>query len=126
LKLEEAESIASSDGDSDNLQSIIIQGTQYSMDSDMNVYEETEEGYIQIGTYNSVTDSLVRLTDEEDTEDVEGEVEEEEEEQPDLEQFTWKGTTYYRDAENLVYQETDDGYEQIGSWNGKKVVLDDQ
>ena len=130
LNLTDAESISTADaediaaddsssGEEEGLQSIVIKGKQYYMDSDMIVYEDNDEGYVEIGKYDSLTDSILRL---EETQ-TEGDVVEEEEEQPDLEQFTWKGNTYYKDTENNVYHETDDGYEQIGSWNGKKVIL---
>lgn len=66
--------------------------------------------------------------EEEETEEVEGEegeVEEnaeeaeEEEEAIEVEEFEYKGKTYQRDAEGNVYL---DG-EEIGTWNGKKIIL---
>lgn len=50
---------------------------------------------------------------------VEGEVvsEEEEEDSPDLRQVMIKGKQYFMDAENSVYVETDEGYEEIGKYN---------
>jgi hypothetical protein len=128
LNLTDAESISTADAEpvtaddsssEEGLQSIVIQGIQYYMDSDMIVYEDNDDGYVEIGKYDSLTDSILRVEEAQ----TEGDVVEEEEEQPDLEQFSWKGNTYYKDAENNVYHETDDGYEQIGSWNGKKVIL---
>jgi hypothetical protein len=136
LNLTDAESISSEDVDEQKeaeeddassesvLQSIVIQGKPYYMDSDMTVYEETDEGCVEIGKYDSLTDSILYLSQDDEVEvEVEGEVEEEQEEEPALEQFTWKGITYYRDSENSVYQETDEGYVEIGNWNGKKVIL---
>jgi hypothetical protein len=111
-----------------DFQQIVIKGKPYYMDSEMCVYKETDEGYEQIGKYDSVSDTIIyeeEEQEEETQEEHEGEVLEEEEESPDLEQFTWKGNTYYKDVENSVYRETDEGYEQIGTWNGKKVILDE-
>jgi hypothetical protein len=52
--------------------------------------------------------------------EVEVEAEDEEEEAddgPDLRQVTIKGKQYFMDAENSVYVETDEGYEEIGKYN---------
>lgn len=63
---------------------------------------------------------------EEEVDDAEAEVEEEEEvdeeEAVELEEFTYKNKTYYKDAENQVYQLGSDGELDdtlIGIWNEK-------
>ena len=62
----------------------------------------------------------------------EGDQEEEQEEEEvedamELTEFEYKGATYYRDAENQVYQKDDDGDlddDPIGVWNeAKQKVL---
>ena len=50
------------------------------------------------------------------------EEEEEEEEALELTEFEWKGVTYYRDSENLVYQKDGDDA-PIGVWNVEKQKL---
>jgi len=75
----------------------------------------------------------VNEEEEEGQEQVEAEEVQEEEEEADaeaaveLEEFEYKGTTYYKDSENLVYQLDDDGDlddTAIGIWNQeKKKVL---
>ena len=57
--------------------------------------------------------------EEEEQEEEEQEEEAEEEEAIEVEEFTYKGTVYQRDSENTVYL---DG-EEIGTWNGKKIIL---
>ena len=50
----------------------------------------------------------------------------EEEEAMELTEFEYKGATYYRDAENQVYQKDDDGDlddDPIGVWNESKQKL---
>ena len=79
---------------------------KYWVDENLVVYKETEEGYEEIGTYNTETGDL----------DIENE--EKEEEAVETVEFTYKGTTYYRDQENNVYDE--DG-EEIGIWTGSVV-----
>jgi hypothetical protein len=66
---------------------------------------ETEDGYEQVGVYDPETKTIKP-------------VEESEDEGVEVEDFEYKGKTYQRDAENNVYL---DG-EQVGSWNGKKIV----
>jgi len=79
---------------------------KYWVDENLVVYKETEEGYEEIGTYNTETGDL----------DIENE--EKEEEAVETVEFTYKGVTYYRDQENTVYDE--DG-EEIGLWTGSVV-----
>jgi hypothetical protein len=54
----------------------------------------------------------------------EEEGEEEEEEESELEEFEYKGATYYKDADNQVYQADEDGEvdteNPIGVWNEQK------
>ena len=63
------------------------------------------------------------LDQEEKEEEEEQEEEEEEEESMELTEFEYKGATYYRDAENQVYQKDDNGDlddDPIGVWNESK------
>lgn len=59
--------------------------------------------------------------EEEEKEEEEGE-EEEEEEELSLEEFEYKGKTYYKDSENQVYQMDEEGdiSDPIGVWNETK------
>jgi hypothetical protein len=58
-------------------------------------------------------------------EEVVEEEEEEEEEVLELSEFEWKGVSYYRDKENLVYQKDGDDLEDtpIGVWSEEKQKL---
>jgi hypothetical protein len=63
--------------------------------------------------------------EEEEQEEVieeEEQQEEEEEEELSLEEFEYKGKTYYKDAENQVYQMDEEGdiSDPIGVWNQTK------
>lgn len=70
------------------------------------------------------TDEQEEVEQEEEVEVETEEVEEEEEgEAMELEEFEYKGVTYYRDGENQVYQKDDDGDlddTPIGVWNEAK------
>ena len=62
----------------------------------------------------------------EDEAEAEAEAEELEEEAVSLEEFTYKGETYYKDSENSVYQIDDDGDVDdtpIGMWNEQKQKI---
>lgn len=107
----EEEDSASSGPD---LKPIKIDGKQYYIDEEQNVYAETEDGYEQVGTFDPKAKKLV-VEESGDEEEVE---EEEEEEGIVVEDFVYKGRTYQRDEEGNVYL---DG-EQIGTWNGKRIV----
>jgi hypothetical protein len=64
--------------------------------------------------------------EEQEEEEQEEQEEEEEEEAMELTEFEYKGATYYRDAENQVYQKDDDGDlddDPIGVWNESKQKL---
>jgi hypothetical protein len=89
------------------LKPIKIKKVQYYIDSENNLYSETEDGYEQVGVYDHETKTIKSVEEEEESE---GAVE--------VEDFVYKGTTYQRDAENNVYL---DG-EQVGTWNGKKII----
>jgi hypothetical protein len=105
---------------SPELKQIVVKNKQYYMGSNNSVYLETDEGYEQIGMYNSEKDE-VNLFGEESEEEVEveeEEVEEEEEDAVEVEDFVFKGKTYQIDSEKNIYL---DG-EHIGVWNGKKIV----
>ena len=102
---EESEEESGSD-----LKKVIIKGVSYYMDSSNTVYQETEDGYEEVGTYNPKFDRI-DVAEEEEVE--------EEEEAIETEEFVYKGQTYQRDAEGNVY---DDEGDVIGHWNGKKIV----
>jgi hypothetical protein len=102
-----------SDTSSPDLVPIKIDGIVYYIDDDKNVYAETEDGYEQVGTYNSVTRKIVPEAAVESEEE-----EEEDDDAIEVEDFVYKGKTYQRDENNNVYL---DG-EQIGTWNGKRIV----
>jgi len=56
---------------------------------------------------------------------IEEDEEEPEEEGLDLEEFEYKGITYYKDGENKVYSTDEDGNvipEPVARWNGTKLV----
>lgn len=91
------------------LTKVIIKGVPYYMDSSNTVYQETEDGYEEVGTYNPKLDCIEVVKEEE----------EEEEEAIETEEFIYKGKTYQRDTEGNVYNEEG---EVIGFWNGKKIV----
>ena len=58
-------------------------------------------------------------------EEEEEEVPEEEEQALELEEFEYKGTTYYKDADNNVYSTDEDGDvipDPVARWNGTKLV----
>jgi hypothetical protein len=95
-----------------DLKKVIIKGVSYYMDSSNTVYQETEDGYEEVGTYNPKLDRIEVAEEEE-------EAGEEEEEAIETEEFVYKGQTYQRDAEGNVY---DDEGDVIGHWNGKKIV----
>lgn len=113
--VEEEDSEAEEDESDHELKKVIIKGVSYYMDSSNTVYQETEDGYEEVGTYNPKFDRIDVAEDEE----VEEETEEEEEEAIETEEFVYKGQTYQRDAEGNVY---DDEGDVIGHWNGKKIV----
>jgi myosin heavy subunit len=93
-------------------------GVIYKRDADNTLYSETEEGWEIVGTWDEASKSIIV-----ETASVEEEVEEAEEE-PELTEFIFKGKTYYLDEENAVFQSTDEGYEQVGTWNGKKILFE--
>jgi hypothetical protein len=87
------------------------------MDESNTVYQETEDGYEEVGTYNPKLDRVEIIQEEEEVEEEANE--EEEEEAIETEEFVYKGHTYQRDAEGNVYDDEGNG---IGFWNGKKIV----
>ncbi len=111
---EEEEELAPKDDDSaePSFTAMEVDGKTYWLDDDHIVYKETEEGYEQIGSYDPETGEL-EVEDEEEPEEEEGDSEE-------LESFEYKGKTYYRDSENIVYNEE---VEEVGIWTGSKIVV---
>jgi hypothetical protein len=108
---EEEEVVEEEDASSTpELKRIDYNGETYFIGSSNSVYEETEEGYEQIGSYNPKTKEITRFEQEEE--------EDEEDNAIEVEEFMYKGKTYQRDTENNVYL---DG-EHVGTWNGKKIL----
>jgi hypothetical protein len=105
--VEESEKSENEAEEESELTPIRIKKVQYYIDSENNLYSETEDGYEQVGVYDPETKTIKPIEEDES-----------EEEGVEVENFEYKGKTYQRDAENNVYL---DG-EQVGSWNGKKIV----
>jgi hypothetical protein len=106
---------------SPELKQIIVKNKQYYMGSNNSVYQETDEGYEQIGMYNSEKDEVNLFGEESEEEEEDVEEEEEDVEEADaveVEDFVFKGKTYQIDSDKNIYL---DG-EHIGIWNGKKIV----
>lgn len=99
-----------------------LQGKYY-RDTDNDVFVELPESWKQVGHWNPLTKTIT-FDEEEAEEEVEEEGEEEEEveeEAVELSEFTYKGHTYYHDAELKVYAADEDGAVDpsmpIGRWN---------
>ena len=80
----------------------------YWLDQNLVVYKETDDGYVEIGTYDEETGEL----------NIDDDDEEEEEEGIQTTEFTYKGKSYRRDEDNNVYNEEGD---EIGIWTGTVV-----
>lgn len=111
------------DAEEDNgMTAVDIDGITHYIDSDNNVFvlEEGAEEYTHVATYDPEEGAYTFLEGEE--EGVTEDVEEEAEEQP-MEEFVYKGNTYYRDADAIVYTlDAEAGeYNHVGTWNGKKI-----
>lgn len=123
----EEEAEVEEEEDAPTLTRMVLNNQVYFLDEENTAYQETEDGYEEVGVFNPIT-KRVEVTVEEEVEEEDNAEEEEagEEEQEDaeeeeaieVEEFIFKGQTYARDAENNVYL---DG-EQVGTWNGKKIV----
>jgi hypothetical protein len=96
-------------------------GKVYKKSPDNTLYLETEEGWEEVGKWDAATKTII-----EEAEEAEAEAEEEEEEEadPELTEFQYKGKIYFLDNDNNVFEETDEGYEQVGTWNGKKILFE--
>lgn len=100
-----------------------VDGVDYYLDNENNVFTLDEEAgeYTHVGTYDPEDGSIAFLEQAE-----EEEVEEQEEvvDEDPMEEFTYKGETYYRDSESNVYTLDEEAgeYTHIGTWNGKKIV----
>jgi hypothetical protein len=106
---EEAEAATEDVEDDAEFTQMEVDGSTYYLDKENNVYKETDEGYEQIGTYDPESGELSLDDDEEESAS----------EAVETEEFVYKGKTYYRDAENTVYDEDGD---VIGMWTGTKIV----
>jgi hypothetical protein len=112
---EEAEGV-----DPDSLPDFKHKGVIYKKDADGTLYKDSEEGWELVGQWDEKTKSIIIQEIEEEAE----EEAEEEDDENNLTEFVFKGKTYFLDEENNVFQETDDGYEQVGKWNGKKILFE--
>ena len=86
--------------------------------------EEEEEGEEQGENEAEEQGEAENEVEEEGEEEVEEEAEEEAENEVDedaveVEEFDYKGTTYQRDEEGVVYLEGD----EVGQWNGKRIIF---
>jgi hypothetical protein len=116
---DEEEDEAEEEGvDPDSLPDFKHKGVIYKKDADGTLYKDSEEGWELVGRWDEKTKSIVIQEIEEEEEA------EEEDDENNLTEFVFKGKTYFLDEENNVFQETDDGYEQVGKWNGKKILLE--
>jgi len=128
--------------DETSLEKFKFNGDIYYRDDDLTVYKESDEGYEEIGLWDSnrnivvfheieeIEDELQDQEAEQETEqegeaEQEGETEtveetEEETEEVECTPFEYKGVAYLRDPDNNVYSE--DGEGPIGTWNGKKIL----
>jgi hypothetical protein len=96
------------EGDLKEFSPLEVGDKTYWLDQNLVVYKETDDGYVEIGTYDAESGELDIVDDEE----------EEEECAVETTEFTYKGKTYFRDEDNNVYNE--DG-EEIGIWTGTVV-----
>lgn len=94
---------------------ITIDGIDYHVDNEHNVFtlEEGAEEYTHVGNYDPDEGTVAFL--EEEAVEVEEET---------MEEFVYKGKTYYRDGEQNVFviDEEAGEYTPIGTWNGKKII----
>jgi hypothetical protein len=116
-EVEEGEEENEDDGPT--LTRMVLNNQVYFLDEENTAYQMTEDGYEEVGVFNPITKRVEVTVEEAAEEEEEQEEEEEEEEGIEVEEFLYKGKTYARDTDNNVYL---DG-EQIGTWNGKKIVL---
>ena len=93
-------------------------GKVYKQAPDNTLYLETEEGWEEVGIWDPKTKTIVEAEVEEEEEA------EAEEEEPNFTEFQYKGKIYFLDEENNVYKETEEGYEEVGKWNGKKILFE--
>jgi hypothetical protein len=118
---DEEEGEAEEEGiDPDSLPDFKHKGVIYKKDTDGTLYKDSEEGWELVGQWDEKTKSIIIQEIEEEAE----EEAEEEDDENNLTEFVFKGKTYFLDEENNVFQETDDGYEQVGKWNGKKILFE--
>ncbi len=113
---DEEASVVEEEDDAPALTRMVLNNQVYFLDEENTAYQETEDGYEEVGKFNPVTKRVEVSIEQEEQE--EQEEAEEEEEGIEVEEFIYKGKVYARDTENNVYL---DG-EQVGTWNGKKIV----
>jgi ribosome-binding ATPase YchF (GTP1/OBG family) len=107
---EEAEEAEEEDLDPSTFPDLKHKGKVYKKSTDNTLYLETEEGWEEVGKWDAATKTIIE--------------EAEEEADPELTEFQYKGKIYFLDNDNNVFEETDEGYEQVGTWNGKKILFE--
>lgn len=123
-ELDEEEEEGSEEGvDPESLPNFKHKGVVYKKDTDGTLYKDSDDGWELVGRWDEGSKSIV-LQEIEDEGEAEAEAEAEDDEENNLTEFVYKGKTYFLDEENNVFQETDDGYEQVGKYNGKKIILE--
>jgi hypothetical protein len=122
------ESVIGNEGD-DDLQLHVTKGTSEAAENEVEA-EEEEEVVEEEAEQEEVVVEEGAAQVEEETEEAEEETEEAEEEGEalELEEFEYKGSTYYRDPENNVYMMDEEGElvdEPIGVWSEvkKRIVV---
>ena len=92
------------------------------------VEEEEEEESEEENSVTSASEDEVPVEEEaeeaEEEAEEEGEEEGEVEEEPELKKIMVQGQAYFIDAENVAYTETEDGYEEVGTYNPKTKSID--
>ena len=105
----------------DNKEEEIVETEQEEEEEEAEVVETEQEEIIEEEQEEEA--EVVETEQEEIIEEQEEEAEvieteqEEQVEEPELKQIKIKGKLYYKDEENNIYAETEDGYEQIGVYN---------
>ena len=88
---------------------------------------KNESRMVQVTHSNPFAEEMLDAEPEPEEEEVEPEAEPEEEEEEglELEEFEYKGRTFYKDPSNNVYTTDGDGeviLEPVGVWNGKRIA----
>jgi hypothetical protein len=123
----DSDSCCSSDGDV--IETISAIEKDESFEKNHNIEEvgvEEQEAEVEEEEEVEEEDVVEETTEEEEHHEViEEETEEEvEEEQEELKEIKIKGVKYFIDSNNTVYSETEDGYEEVGTFNPKTKTIE--